>query len=126
MSRNLPMLRSDTSATLCGICPDPGHCCREFYFHFSYWKDEGLEAAQRHLTQWGIPFTVLDWLDTYKDKDGREYAEILCNCPKVTAEGKCSIYKDRPGICRRYEAGSDPLCVFAGNSGLRFWNDEYQ
>lgn len=124
-SRNLPILRTEVTQSFCSICPDPGHCCRKFYFHRSYWKDEGLEAAQRDLIHWNNPFVVLDWQpQTYTDDTGRDYAHLICSCPKVTAEGKCSIYKDRPRTCRIFAAGSDPLCVFSSMSGIQFdWGD---
>jgi Fe-S-cluster containining protein len=119
--RNLPILRTEVTESFCSICPDPGHCCRSFYFHKSYWKDEGLAAAQKNLTDWGNPFIITGWQPkTYKDENGREYAEVICTCPKVTPQGLCSIYEDRPRTCRIFAAGSDPLCVFSGMSGIEF------
>lgn len=119
--RNLPILRADATASLCGICPDPGHCCKNFALRFSFWKDEGLEAAQQYLASWGSPFKIVDWQsDTYVHND-REYAEVVCSCPKVTSEGRCSIYEFRPTTCRQYVPGSDQLCVFQVNGGIRPW-----
>lgn len=87
-----------------------------------YWKDEGLDGAQRYLVFKGNPFTVIDWQsETFKDKDsGREWARLICSCPKVTTDGKCSIYETRPLTCRRYAPGSDQLCVFSSMSGIQF------
>ena len=123
--RNLPILRTAATESFCSICPDPGHCCRRFYLHRNCWKDEGLASAQKDLAERGNPFVILDWQpDTHADEDGREYAGVICACPKVTAEGLCSIYEDRPRTCRIFAAGSDPLCVFSSMSGIQFnWGD---
>lgn len=124
-SRNLPILRTEATQSFCAICPDPGHCCRKFYFHRTYWKDEGLDAAQSELNSWNSPFIIKDWQpQTFKADSGREYAGVICSCSKVTAEGRCSIYENRPRTCRVFAAGSDPLCVFSSMSGVEFdWGE---
>lgn len=33
------------------------------------------------------------------------------SCPKLGADGRCTIYDDRPDLCRTYEPMSDGLCV---------------
>jgi Fe-S-cluster containining protein len=120
-TRNLPILRTVATDSFCSICPEPGRCCRKFHFHRTYWKDEGLEAAQRDLTSWNNPFLVEAWAgQDLKDVDGREYDTVMCSCPKVTTEGRCSIYEDRPRTCRIFAAGSDRLCVFSSMSGIEF------
>lgn len=119
-NRNLPVLRAEATAVLCTICPDPGRCCRWFCFHKSFWTDLGLASAQLRLVAENIPFIIEEWSETNKDENGREYANVMCSCPKVTAEGLCSIYEDRPATCRRYAPGSDRLCVFNGSSGIKF------
>lgn len=119
--RNLPILRTAATDVFCSICPDPGHCCRQFVLQQIYWKDEGLDGAQKRLEMYGVPFLVTGWgPQTWTDKAGREYAFITATCPKVTEEGLCSIYETRPETCRNFAAGSDRLCVFVGMNGISF------
>lgn len=118
--RNLPILRTQATEAFCGICPDPGHCCRRFYYYKSFWKDEGLKAAQRAVASI-TPFIVLEWApETGKDANGRECAYTICSCPKLTPDGKCSIYEERPWACRSFVPGSDSLCVFSSMAGVKF------
>lgn len=119
--RNLPILRHEVTASFCSICPEPGRCCRWFHFSKTYWKDEGLEAVQQNLIEHNYPFIVEKWSNqAFKAEDGREYGTVMCSCPKVTSDGRCSIYNERPRTCRVYAPGSDYLCVFNGSSGIKF------
>lgn len=121
MSKNLPILRRDATQSFCSICPDPGHCCRKFHYHYTAWVDEGIEAVQQEFIDDGLPFIVEKFVEPYfKDPSGREYSTLMCSCPKVTPAGLCSIYADRPPVCRKFAAGSDPLCVFSSMSGIEF------
>lgn len=61
-------------------------------------KDE----ARAYVAERGVPFEP-----SYQREDGTW--EWLC--PKLTADGRCSIYDDRPVTCRDYEPASDRLCV---------------
>jgi Fe-S-cluster containining protein len=123
--RNLPILASEQAGVLCSVCPLPGHCCERFVFHKTFWIDEGLDAAQQALIKGGLPFEVLEWASNhYKSAAGREYATLICSCPKLSNEGRCTIYESRPNTCRRFVPGSDPLCVFEGSQGLRYWTPE--
>lgn len=47
-------------------------------------------------------------------EDGDWYIQIDSRCSALTAEGLCSIYEDRPRICRKYKAGE---CEFAVPDG---------
>lgn len=122
--RALPVLQSQATGVLCSICPDPGRCCRRFNFHHSFWVEDGFTVAQLKLRDAGVPFIIEDWLAKSKTEDGSEYASVVVHCPKVTAEGLCSIYDDRPDICRNFQPGSDRLCVFASQNGIKFWEHD--
>jgi len=116
---SLPILYENRPAmSLCGICPKPGACCKDFTISkITYWIDEGLEAAQKDFADRGLPFQVIGWRrETWKsdEDDGREYGEARCDCPKLTADGRCSIYSTRPKTCSNYEPASDGLCVMHG------------
>ena len=125
--RNLPILRTEATQVFCEICPEPGHCCKGFTFQKSFWKDEGLDAAQQVLTEGDVPFIIERWAGyDWTTKEGRAYDWVVCSCPKLEEDGRCGIYLDRPGTCRNYAAGSDPLCVFSGTSGINFDWSKYE
>jgi Fe-S-cluster containining protein len=62
------------------------------------------EAAEHMAMRAGLPFRPLIQLP-----DGSDW---LWWCPALDDRtGRCTIYADRPQLCRDYAAGSDPLCV---------------
>lgn len=100
--------------SLCDTCRDPGHCCRGFNLsgndgQVTFWDDAppSLES--------GFPFVPLhridQWTVEFGPDTGRTYSAWRWACSKLGADGRCTIYADRPTLCRDYEAGSDPLCV---------------
>lgn len=98
--------------SLCNVCPDPGRCCRRFSLG-TILSDpsDGPDGARRALTQRAgevLPFEPLEpnWPE-------EPLTPWFWTCPKVTAEGRCSIYETRPhSPCRVYEPAEDGLCVF--------------
>lgn len=100
---------ADPSPSLCDVCTNPGHCCR--HFGMSLWETT-IEGAEALFKDRDYPFQVLaidgPWTD---EESGREYGRFSCSCPKNEA-GRCTIYEDRPALCREYEPASDRLCVF--------------
>jgi Fe-S-cluster containining protein len=125
-SRELVQIGEVAQMQLCAICPEPGHCCRRFFLNWAggeeltFWKDGWKAAALEAMHSLGLPFEPFEIRQTFTTDDGIEYVTVHFNCPKVTAEGRCSIYESRPETCRRYRPGSDGLCVFSrlmGHSG---------
>lgn len=109
--------------SLCDKCYAPGQCCKSLHLAGkdgeakTYWVDEGDAGIIEQLRAQGLPFVPLLELGRYVDAEsGREYADLLFNCPMVTPSGRCSIYDDRPALCRNYEPLSDPLCVHFGGA----------
>ena len=105
--------------TLCGMCPKPGHCCKNIYLTKqsngeppTYWADTWEEDARARMTEYGYPFLPGRIVHTYTSDEGREYVTINYDCPKLTDAGLCSIYEDRPKLCRQFVPESSPLCVF--------------
>jgi Fe-S-cluster containining protein len=37
-------------------------------------------------------------------------------CPKLTRDGRCGDYENRPKLCRDYQAGDDRLCALRTNA----------
>lgn len=75
----------------------------------------------------------LDWMDEVRDQippvvpyateaylteAGQTYIACSFAC-RALVGGRCSIYEDRPGLCRRFVAGSDALCVEYDPQGVR-------
>lgn len=124
MSTALVPLAEIPAMTLCSVCPDPGRCCRKFnfltstdegksYHERTYWKDE-IAADIRAMREYGFPFELLEIKNTYQDEEtGRDYVTAWFHCPKVTPDGRCSIYLDRPKLCRTFIPGNGgQLCAF--------------
>jgi Fe-S-cluster containining protein len=94
-------------ASLCETCTDPGRCCRRFslnigWFSKANWKQE----AEKALEQYNVPF--------YAESIYKEEAEMVVpwfSCTKLGGDGRCTIYDERPHVCRTYKPGSDELCA---------------
>ena len=104
--------------SMCDRCYQPGACCRLFTLNIgTAHVDEGNAGAQARLDGRSdsqgrpYPFVAVGPANERWGQGEREYAYWLFSCPKVTAEGLCSIYEDRPDTCRMFEAGSNRLCV---------------
>jgi Fe-S-cluster containining protein len=114
----LPVLQSSVSQMqLCGICPDPGRCCRKMVLSsgaqaLTYWKDGWEDAARADMQRRGLPFEPLAIAEEYADSEGIAYVSVFMTCPELLPNGRCGIYEDRPRVCRSYVPASDRLCVF--------------
>jgi len=49
---------------------------------------------------------TLRWLELHGQREG-EYMTFDCRCTKLDSDGQCSIYSDRPALCRDFEPGCD-------------------
>lgn len=103
--------------SLCDTCIKPGACCRGLGLHNSegsLFFETPLHALVA-MASYGLPFLPVDsWYDHYAQADwwADNKARIFTyNCPALDADGRCSIYENRPQLCRDYQPGSDPLCV---------------
>lgn len=106
--------------SLCDRCYAPGQCCKHFSLYgpggkMTFWL-EGGGTVSEHLERHELPFApVLE--GEYEDDHGRRYGSYHFECPKLTPEGRCSIYEDRPRLCRAFEpAGGSKLCVHSGGA----------
>jgi len=100
--------------SLCDRCMAPGACCRKFWLNVEVPNERGPAAFLAEL----------------RDPDGRRYPFVpydigesrdghtlyRWNCPKLGVNGRCTIYEDRPNVCRIFEPLSAGLCV-------HFWPD---
>lgn len=101
--------------SLCDTCTNPGHCCKSFVL----WTNE-LEAtegwAPKPMTEIEVRRKMVSNPDKWPfvlasvDPDG----VARWSCPKLDSRGRCSIYEQRPQLCRDFEPGSDPeMCVMS-------------
>jgi Fe-S-cluster containining protein len=47
----------------------------------------------------------------HAEDETRDYQDWVWTCPKLAEDGRCTIYNDRPDMCRNFEPLSDGLCV---------------
>jgi len=101
----------------CDTCTKPGACCHDFALNgrsggLRFDADNWQIEAENRMEQYGMPFIPLrvdmEKIDPVKEAG---FVGVRFTCPKVTPEGRCSIYETRPQLCRDYKAGSDKLCV---------------
>lgn len=107
--------------SLCDRCFAPGQCCKRMYLSnkegpFTVWLDRDITEQMKDKE---LPFVAIGeilnkWVDEFGT--GREYGVVLFTCPKLGKDGRCTIYENRPEVCKSFEAGSDPLCVHFGGA----------
>lgn len=111
------MEKRDCNETTTVTCKRCGKCCMSACVPATHedmerWKREEKEeillALEHSKTVWAGDIVVTSL-------DGR----ILSNCQFLTREGdyySCTIYEDRPMICRKFQPGSSQLCsLFKGS-----------
>lgn len=97
----------------CDTCPKPGACCRGF--HLPLYADHPLKILVLMAANW-LPYLPVDSRYELFELDNENWAtdkrrDYTYNCPALGHDGRCTIYEDRPDICRRYQPGQDQLCV---------------
>lgn len=92
-------------------CRECGNCCKVFR---PLLKAEDVDRLARNLRIPRADF-IVQYLDEYEN--GEEYSFNLTQCPFL--DGKvCTVYADRPGVCRSYPSLHRTEFVF--NIGLTF------
>lgn len=118
MSSLLPVLHEHNPAmSLCQMCPKPGMCCKNFPlsqggFEVTFWEGSWKKDVETFLKEKKLPFIPVKIHAYYQTKEFFKYVTVVYSCPKVTPEGRCSIYKDRPDLCKRYLPGESDICCF--------------
>lgn len=121
MTRVIPIVESSKwESEICGRCVSPGRCCTGFNLSDAdgnsrtFWDDETPQIWD------GLPFKPKErwgqWTVESGPDVGRTYSAWRWTCTKVGADGKCTIYEDRPDLCRRFEPLSDQLCAMTKSS----------
>lgn len=98
--RSLPVV------PMCEACPEPGRCCRSFWLSTS---GNGFEfkTALHALVDMAVRF--FPFIPVEKSETCDQY---LFACVELRHDGRCGIYEHRPQLCRDYQIGDDPMCVY--------------
>jgi len=93
----------------CENCPKRGQCCKNFMLHpkeeqvpWAYTSKDTKERVISRLKKEDLPF-----LPTKVNKH-----RWMFKCSKISKNGKCTIYKNRPQLCRNFKIGSNLLCYY--------------
>jgi Fe-S-cluster containining protein len=116
MSEFMILGQNRSEMLLCSICPDPGHCCRNFDSTLTYWDDAASETVKHYLDFLAgepMPWIPLGPGQKKFDREGREYSHWRFDCPKLGPDGRCTIYENRPQACRTFVPGSTEVCAFS-------------
>lgn len=97
----------------CNMC---GQCCREIYSIDTYTEKE---------------FKIMQFLyppyRRFYIKEKRPDGMFVFACKYVQEDGKCSMYKKRPRICRTFpKAKSDRSLILPDGCGYKFVKKEFQ
>jgi len=108
----------------CDTCAKPGACCTDMFLSSTYWN--GMIYAEywpgdavRHLdaAMPGHPFIPLrleirePGTPGHNPTANRPYGAARWACTRLTPEGRCGDYENRPNLCKAYEPLSDGLCA---------------
>ena len=100
----------------CSVCPDPGICCRKFIVEsdlpWAYTAIETKKTVIKRLKDLKLPFKPI--------KKGKR--RWVLGCTKLK-DGKCTIYSDRPKLCRGYRPGTGRLCCLSKKYGGEITGD---
>lgn len=102
----------------CDTCPKPGSCCNDFQLHGKttttvFPENDWEGRASIWLKRHELPFLPLriDRDATFTDPVPDGHVAIRYMCPKLSPEGRCGDYENRPPLCRDYQPGQDRLCA---------------
>lgn len=107
----------------CDTCRDPGHCCRGFVLSREFPASADAEDALRSTREGTNPMTgeagcyeVLPHFVPvepvpHAETEERDAVRWRFRCEALGEDGRCTVYKDRPKLCRTYEPKSDGLCA---------------
>ena len=99
---------------LCEACLSPGHCCKKIHLSdttgalYIEGEQDPVEVVTRKIGQhWFKPLEECHSLEV----EGVRRVDYLWECTALGPDGRCTVYENRPQLCRDYVAGTDRLCV---------------
>jgi Fe-S-cluster containining protein len=115
-------------------CKRTGTCCRLASSEFSYeelkHKAKNSDNFAGQFTSIFIPYDDIEearkifpeYIDVVESRLDAEEKIYFYHCPHITDENSCSIYEDRPQICRDFP--NNPLAILPFTCGYNEWKDE--
>ncbi len=94
--------------SLCDVCMSPGACCKRLTLTGLFSEPMSRERVEHELLKPEV-FPQLKGVFQPGEQDERGVWRLWCTA--LLPNGRCSIYEDRPNLCRMYRPGQDPLCV---------------
>lgn len=94
----------------CDTCRRPGSCCRGFVLSLPAVDPEGWrEASLEQVAARGIDYFEPMYASASMAYEGKVRA--VWSCRRLTPEGRCGDYENRPPPCHAYQPGEDALCA---------------
>lgn len=111
----------EKTVSMCDRCRDPGACCKAFHLNgIKVAWSAGVEDIQRILDAKDLPFIPIRREGTWKKgDDGELETGWLYSCPRLSPAGRCTIYENRPELCKKYTAGEDNMCFHVFSEGTK-------
>jgi Fe-S-cluster containining protein len=94
--------------SMCDRCMSPGACCKRLTLSGPFVEPMSLERAEHLLIS---PAWIAQTLGVFRPAAQTPEGRWEFMCTALDRNGRCSIYENRPELCRRYLPGEDPLCV---------------
>ena len=101
------------SESLCDTCKVPGACCRSMVLLDQQGKPLLFPVGREpDLASAKVPsqFRPVSSQEAIHPDTGETGIQYEFSCSALGPDGRCTIYDQRPDICRKFEAGSDPTC----------------
>lgn len=108
--------------SMCDRCMSPGHCCKGVALHGGGQRNRPFERAIREISEpmsferaehLAMQLGISMFRPAFQEPNG----SWRWWCTALDRDGRCSIYEDRPQLCRDYRPGQDGLCV-------HFWDPD--
>lgn len=103
----------------CNTCSKPGHCCKGFVLNIDLDRADPAGSAERALSNHGLGYMY--YVEQFKadaisDLSGDAFEDETrirgrFNCTRLGDDGRCTVYAQRPQLCRSYQPLHDGLCV---------------
>src|ERR1035437_2842273 len=90
----------------CDDCKERGRCCKEFKLSdsdappWAFTTKDSKKTVENRLKKAHLPFVPA--------RKHKHYWWF--SCPKIGSDGKCTIYPERPKVCRDFKVGGNVLC----------------
>lgn len=114
----IPIVAHDRwESDICVRCVSPGRCCSAFRVTDktghppTFWDDAECAPSHSRYVIFKPLHRVGQWTVEHGPDAGRTYSEWLWSCSALSAEGRCTIYQQRPNLCRSYTPLEDGLCA---------------